>query len=63
MNEILQKDYEPRYDVHIPSSEIEVECFVLSGWEQQLSPALLETLLIQDHLKSHGDLPVANNEL
>ncbi len=62
VNEIPQMDHEARYREHIQSSEIQVECFVLSAWEQQLSPALLETLLIQDHLKTHGDLPVANNE-
>jgi hypothetical protein len=63
VNEIPKMDYEARYREHIPASEIQVECFVLSGWEQQLSPALLETLLMQDYLQSHGDLPVANNEL
>ena len=63
VNEIPKMDYQSRYREHTPASEIQVECFVLSGWEHQVPPALLETLLMQDYLQSHGDLPVANNEL
>lgn len=63
VNQLLQMPYEERYHHHVPAAEIEVECFCLAGWEQNLSPALLEAHLLQEYLIEHGDLPVANNEL
>ena len=63
VNQLLQMLYEERYQHHVPAAEIEVECFRLAGWEQNLSPALLEANLLQEYLMEHGDLPVANNEL
>jgi len=61
--QLLHTQYEARYQHHVPEAEIEVECFCLSGWEQNLSPALLEANLLQEYLIEHNDLPVANNEL
>lgn len=63
VNQLLQMPYVERYQHHVPAAEIEVECFCLAGWEQNLSPALLEAHLLQEYLIEHGDLPVANNEL
>ena len=63
VNVLPNQPYADRYRHRVPAAEIEVECFLLEGWGNHLSPALLESLLLQDHLLNHGDLPPANNEL
>jgi hypothetical protein len=59
---LLQMPCIDRYQHHVPASQIEVECFSLSGWETWLAPALLEALLLQGYMVENGDLPPANNE-
>ena len=63
VNVLPNQPFEDRYRHRVPAAEIEVECLLLEGWGNHLSPALLECLLLQDHLLNHGDLPPANNEL
>ncbi len=62
VNQLRQMPHNERYLNHVPAEEIEVECFCLAGWEQNLSPALLEAVLLQAYLAENGDLPPANNE-
>jgi hypothetical protein len=63
VNVLPNQPHEDRYRHRVPAAEIEVECFLLGDWTKQLSPALLESLLLQEHLMNHDDLPPANNEL
>jgi hypothetical protein len=51
------------YRNHVPLAEIVTECFLLDGMEREVSPAFLETLLMQIFLQANGDLPPANREL
>jgi ribosomal protein S18 acetylase RimI-like enzyme len=62
VNVLPNQPYEDRYRHRVPAAEIEVECLLLEGWGNHLSPALLESMLLQDHMLNHGDLPPANNE-
>lgn len=62
VNVLPNQPFEDRYLHRVPAAEIEVECLLLEGCGNHLSPALLESLLLQDHLLNHGDLPPANNE-
>jgi hypothetical protein len=51
------------YRKHVPLAEIVTHCFLLAGMEREVSPAFLETLLMQIFLQANGDLPPANREL
>ena len=50
------------YRHQVPLSKIVTHCFLLAGVEKETSPALLESLLLQHFLLTHGDLPPANQE-
>ncbi len=52
-----------RYKNHVPLSEMQIDCFITTGNEENTSPALIETLLLQNHLSVHNLLPPANQEL
>lgn len=54
---------EQRYASREQMCDIQIDCFITTGNEQFTSPALIETLLLQNHLAVHGSLPPANQEL
>ena len=54
---------EQRYANRVRMSDIQIDCFITTGNEQFTSPALIETLLLQNHLAVHKSLPPANQEL
>jgi hypothetical protein len=51
------------YKNHVPLSDIQIDCFITSENEKNTSSALIETLLLQNHLAVHHLLPPANQEL
>jgi hypothetical protein len=63
VNVIKKKDHKERYRCKIPLARIKVGCFDLSGIERHISPALLEALILQNHVAIHNRLPPANNQL
>jgi hypothetical protein len=63
VNVIKKKDHKERYRRQIPLASIKVGCFELSGIERHVSPALLEALILQNHVAIHNRLPPANNQL
>jgi|GEM_PF-1338738 len=52
-----------RYRHHVPLDRIKVDCFLLSEIEARVSPALIESLILQNHVALNGSLPPANNQL
>ena len=47
---------------HTPISEIQIDCFITTGNEKETAPALIETLLLQNHFAMTGKLPPAKQE-
>lgn len=62
VNVIREKPYPDRYRFHVQLKQIAIDCFSTAGIEQQLSPAFLEALLLQDHVSRQGRLPTGNQE-
>lgn len=56
-------DLQGRYKNRVPLSDIQIDCFITTGNEENTSPALIEALLLQNHLAVHHLLPSANQEL
>jgi hypothetical protein len=51
-----------RYRHQIPFSDIVVDCFVTDGIEEEVSPAFLESLILQMYIRVFRTLPPANNQ-
>lgn len=62
VNVLLTKAAEGRYRHHVPFVDIVVDCFVTDGVEREVSPAFLETLILQMYMREFGTLPPANNQ-
>ena len=62
VNQILKQPLEFRYRVHVPLGQVTTDCFSTASIEHQLSPALLEALLLQDYVSRYGALPPGNQE-
>ena len=62
VNDIPQQPFAVRYRIHVPLGQITTDCFSTAGIEHQLSPALLEALLLQDYVSRSGALPPGNQE-
>jgi hypothetical protein len=62
VNVLLTKAEESRYRYHVPFADIAVDCFVTDGIEGEVSPAFLETLILQMYMREFKTLPPANNQ-
>ena len=62
VNDIPKQPFAVRYRIHVPLVQITTDCFSTAGIEHQLSPALLEALLLQDYVSCCGALPPGNQE-
>ena len=62
VNDISKQPFAVRYRIHVPLVQITTDCFSTAGIEHQLSPALLEALLLQDYVSRYGALPPGNQE-
>jgi hypothetical protein len=63
VNLLKKQPMEGRYRERIPFKEIEIVCFSTAGIELQISPALLESLLLSNYVVNEGKLPPVNQEL
>lgn len=63
VNILQSKPEESRYRCRIPFSDIIIECYLTDGIEEEVSPAFLETLLLQIYMRMFRTLPPANNQL
>ena len=63
VNDIQKQPYSRRYMFHTHLSFIETDCLSTAGIEQDLSPAYLEALLLQNYVSINGALPAGNKEL
>lgn len=63
VNEIPKQPHADRYRHHISLAQVWTDCFATSGIEQEVSPAFLETLLLQAYVCGKAALPPANQEL
>lgn len=61
--ELKKHPIEERYAESFRMSELLIHCFVLKDELDEISATLLEAIILQNHFKLHGDLPVANNQL
>ena len=52
-----------RYAEHLSMNDLEMHCFVLQDSVYEVSPTLLESIILQNYFKLNSDLPVANNQL
>jgi hypothetical protein len=50
------------YQYHFSLSTVSVHCYVMPSGHNNLSPSLLEALLLQEHMRVFGRLPLANRE-
>lgn len=51
------------YQVSIPYTKIEIDCFHINSNHPKYTPVLFESLLLTNYLKTTGELPPANNSL
>jgi hypothetical protein len=63
VNQLKKQPFEGRYRQRYPISEITVECLITGGIEMQISPALLESLILNEITAKTDRLPLANQEL
>ena len=63
VNLLKKQPMEDRYRERMPLREVEVVCFSTAGIELQISPALLESLLLNNYVVNEGRLPPVNQEL
>lgn len=60
---LKNKPMEEMYAEYFNMSDLVINCFVLHDAVDEVSPTLLESIILQNHFKLNSDLPVANNQL
>ena len=57
------KYQEDAYKVTLPYTKLKIDCFLITQFDMDHTPDLLEKEILTKYLKSSGNLPPANNEL
>jgi hypothetical protein len=55
--------FDEMYQKRIPLKDIDIDCFLTNDIEDNISPTLLETIMLQYYFKEKAALPPANREL